>query len=159
MRKVFIHADDFDAHELYHQLRVASPEAGAIVQFTGLVRADLVPRSTMSTAGTDNVQSLTIEHYPGMTEKAIESIIAQCVERWGELSALVVHRIGELFAGDQIVYVAIAAEHRQAAFDAAMFIMDYLKNDVPLWKKQSTSSSSAWVEQKLNDKMRKTLWD
>ena len=158
MIDVVIQVDDFNSSAFYQQLRQQTPEAGAIVQFTGLVRADAIEVPSAS-SGSDVVTSLSLEHYPGMTEASIHNIVEQSVKRWGPLSAIVVHRVGELFAGEQIVYVAVAAEHRQAAFDASMFIMDYLKNDVPLWKKQTTSSSVTWVEQKLSDKMRKTLWD
>ncbi|NRB39289.1 MAG: molybdenum cofactor biosynthesis protein MoaE [Pseudomonadales bacterium] len=153
MFSISIQADDFEVGAEYKQLRSQCQGAGAIVQFTGLVRADAVEM------GGACVQSLTLEHYPGMTEQAIEKIIIQAKSRWPMLACRVIHRVGELFAMDNIVLIIVAAEHRAAAFDASMFIMDYLKNDVPLWKKQTVGGQASWIEQKQSDKIRKKLWD
>lgn len=151
MINICIQTDDFDIGHVYSSFQKKCPAAGAIVQFTGLVRGDVVHASS--------VQSLSIEHYPGMTESAIKNIVEQAMQRWQLQGATVIHRVGELLAGEQIVLVIVAAEHRKAAFEAAMFIMDMLKSDVPLWKKQTTAAGQAWVAQKQSDKMQKLRWD
>ena len=151
---ISIQTEDFDLAHEYQQLRQLSHDAGAIVSFTGLVRE-------MYQAG-DNEQgkvaTLTLEHYPGMTEKALQEIVAQAQARWELLGVRVIHRIGELSPADQIVMVATASSHRHDAFDAAQFIMDYLKSKAPFWKKQATSTGSHWVDSRESDSNAIARW-
>ncbi len=119
-----------------------SSKNGAIVTFTGLVRDYNVK---------DDVSGLCIEHYEGMTEKAIENICHEAESRWLLGQIRIIHRIGNLSAAEQIVFVGITSAHRKDAFEAAQFIMDYLKQSVPLWKKEFTSNGEEWVEAKHSD--------
>jgi molybdopterin synthase catalytic subunit len=124
--------------------------------FTGLVRE--LHETEGSDTGADADQSLTLEHYPGMTEKALQRIVADAAQRWPLLAVKVVHRIGRLLPGEQIVLVAVASAHRDAAFAAAEFIMDYLKTSAPFWKKQQLSERSEWVASKAEDFSRAARW-
>lgn len=145
---ISVTSEDFDIKELYERLRANSNNAGAITTFTGLVREFYEPP-----VGSDEprVLSLCLEHYPGMTEKALASIVDEAGQRWDVLACEVVHRVGKLTAGDQIVYVGVASTHRGDAFAAAEFIMDYLKSRAPFWKKQITSEGEHWVEARESD--------
>lgn len=142
---ISVQTADFDIGDEYAALREAAGDAGAIVTFTGLVR------ELYETGATDRIQSLTLEHYPGMTEKCLTEIMAQAHTRWELLASRIIHRVGELHSGDQIVFVGTASSHRQHAFDAAQFMMDYLKSDAPFWKKQKTATDSHWVESRDSD--------
>jgi molybdopterin synthase catalytic subunit len=140
---ISIQTEDFDLGREYQQLRQLAGDAGAVVTFTGLVRE--------WDKQDEKIESLTLEHYPGMTEKSLQKIVDQANERW-ELKAIrVIHRVGRLEAAEQIVLVGTASAHRQAAFSAAEFIMDYLKSHAPFWKKQQSSAGSHWVEQRSSD--------
>ena len=145
---------DFDVAQEYQQLRDAAGDAGAVVIFTGLVRelyqAELSGETT---------QSLFLEHYPGMTEKSLELILARANARWDVLEARIIHRIGTLLPGDQIVFVGVASAHRQDAFNASQYIMDFLKSEAPFWKKQSTENNSDWIESKKSDYEALKTWD
>lgn len=123
--------------------------AGAIVAFGGLVR---------DRASDDDVSSLYLEHYPGMTEASIERIIAQANTRWALLDVLVVHRVGELAPADQIVLVLVAASHRPDAFAAAEYLMDYLKTEAVFWKKERRRQGDVWVAATANDRQRQASW-
>jgi molybdopterin synthase catalytic subunit len=147
---------DFDAAELYRQLRAEATNAGAIVTFSGLVREFY---ESASPGKEPAVQDLVLEHYPGMTEKALSEIVQQARSRWDVLAWRVIHRVGELHAGDQIVYVGIASTHRGDAFAAAEFIMDYLKTRAPFWKKQRTEAESQWIESRSADEQARARWD
>lgn len=147
---ISIQTEDFDLGHEYHQLRLKAGDSGAVVTFTGLVRE--------WDKQADNIASLTLEHYPGMTEKSLQKIIDEANARWDLLATRVIHRVGELQPGEQIVLVATASAHRQAAFSAAEFIMDYLKSRAPFWKKQQTDSGSHWVEQRLSDSDALNRW-
>lgn len=151
---ISVQEDDFDIAEEYARLRVAAGDAGAIVTFTGLVREIYDPRD----ASPEQITALTLEHYPGMTEKALEDIVAQANARWRLLGTRVIHRVGRLQSGDQIVLVATASANRQDAFAAADFIMDYLKSNAPFWKKQETSTGSHWVEKRESDEAALARW-
>ncbi len=151
---ISIQNEDFDPGEEYSRLREDAGDAGGIVCFTGLVR-ELYDADS---AEGDRVQSLFLEHYPGMTEKCLEQICGDARQRWPLLSIRVIHRIGELSAGDQIVFVGTASAHRQAAFDSARFIMDYLKSKAPFWKKQKSAGSSEWVESRKIDESALEEW-
>lgn len=124
----------FDAGAELNAFSAQVPGAGAVVSFTGVVR-DV----------TGGLSGMEIEHYPGMTEKAIAGIVAEAEARWDLAGALVIHRYGALSAGEPIMMVATAARHRVAAFEAAEFLMDYLKSRAPFWKKETTVSGADWV--------------
>ena len=123
---------------------------GAVATFIGLVR-DL--------SADELVTTLHLEHYPGMTEKSIEAIVNQAAERWPLLDVLVIHRVGPLPPREQIVYVQTASSHRDAAFAAAEFIMDYLKTEAVFWKRESRPGGEHWVESTSADRQRRSTWD
>lgn len=142
-----VQTQDFDVGKEIQALRQGRTDIGAIVTFTGTVRdAD----------GT--VTEMTLEHYPGMTEKELERIEQQAHTRWKLQASLIVHRTGTLNAGDNIVLVITASAHREAAFEAARFLMDYLKTSAPFWKRESGPSGDKWVEAKTQDDDAATRW-
>ena len=106
----------------------------------------------------NTISQLTLEHYPGMTEKALEAIVAQARSRWDIFDAVVIHRIGTLQPNDQIVLVAVSSAHRGEAFKACEFIMDYLKTEAPFWKKEQTNTGERWVEAKITDEDARERW-
>jgi molybdopterin synthase catalytic subunit len=140
---------DFEIATEIAQLRASNPRIGAVVSFIGVVR-DLNEG--------DAVASLTLEHYPGMTEKALEAIIAEARERWDILEATIVHRVGELQPLEQIVLVVVAGAHRGEAFAACEFIMDYLKTRAPFWKKERTPEGMRWVDARNADDEAAERW-
>jgi molybdopterin synthase catalytic subunit len=142
---ISIQNQDFSVEQELEKIKL-SDTAGAIVSFVGLVRADAVEKE-----GDDKIQSITLEHYSGMCEKLIQEHISQAAKRWPLIAVNVVHRVGNLKIGEQIVLVAVSSQHRKAAFNAAEFIMDFLKNEAPFWKKQHTSTGEFWVEAKRED--------
>ncbi len=142
-----VQAQDFDIGNEIEALKQDRPDIGAIVTFTGTVRdAD------------GSVTEMTLEHYPGMTEKELEEIERQAHARWPLQASLIVHRIGTLAAGDNIVLVVTASAHREAAFEAARFLMDYLKTNAPFWKRESGPSGDKWVEAETRDGDAATRW-
>ncbi|MGJ8689940.1 MAG: molybdopterin synthase catalytic subunit MoaE [Gammaproteobacteria bacterium] len=147
---------DFDIAALYASLREEADNAGAIATFTGLVREFY---EASDKGEKPSVQSLFLEHYPGMTEKALADIVTQAQQRWDVLACRVVHRVGELKANEQIVYVGVASTHRADAFAAAEFIMDYLKTRAPFWKKQATGEQSQWIESREADEIARQRWE
>ena len=146
---VRIQTEDFDVGAEVNAMRLSNPNIGALVSFVGQVR-DLNDG--------DNVASMTLDHYPGMTEKSLESIVEQAKNRWAIEDALVVHRVGELKPLDQIVLVLVASAHRKDAFAACEFMMDYLKTEAPFWKKEQTPSGERWVEARDSDDQAKSRW-
>jgi molybdopterin synthase catalytic subunit len=130
-------------------MRLGQPNIGALVSFVGQVR-DINDGSSVNT--------LTLEHYPEMTEKALLKIEAEAKSRWDLIDSLIIHRVGTLQAQDQIVLVLVASAHRGDAFSACEFIMDYLKTSAPFWKKEATSQGERWVEAKLSDDVAKERW-
>ncbi len=146
---VRVQTQDFDTGFELSQLRNARKDTGAVVSFIGQVR-DLNQG--------DNVSQLTLEHYPGMTEKALEAIVSQAQDRWDIFDAIVIHRVGTLQPTDQIVLVAVSSAHRGEAFKACEFIMDYLKTEAPFWKKEVTSQGERWVDAKLTDDDARERW-
>jgi len=134
---VRVQEQDFDVSAELALMRKDNPKIGAIASFVGVVR-DINEG--------DSVATMTLEHYPGMTEKAITEIIDQARGRWEVLDALVIHRVGTLKPTDQIVLVIVASTHRGDAFAACEFIMDYLKTQAPFWKKEITPKGARWVE-------------
>ena len=143
---VAVQEADFVVQEEIERLRQIAGDVGAIVTFTGLVRE--FHRDSDSVQG---VEELFLEHYPGMTEKRMEEITAQAMERWQLLGCCAIHRVGSLQPGDQIVLVLTASSHRQAAFSAAEFIMDYLKSKAPFWKRQRDGTTTEWITQRESD--------
>ena len=140
---------DFDVGAEILALRRDNPKIGAIASFIGLVR-DINEG--------DDVAVMTLEHYPGMTEKALEAIVVRARERWDILDALVVHRIGALRPTDQNVIVVVSSAHRGEAFAACEFIMDYLKTEAPFWKKEQTDKGGRWVEARASDEDATARW-
>ena len=138
-----VQTDDFDIGQLSEQVRADDATSGAIVTFTGIVREMEVVD--------DHLKALYLEHYPGMTEKALRSIADQARERWELGNVVIVHRVGELALNENIVFVGVGSAHRDNAFLASRFIMDYLKRDAPFWKKEITGEGEQWVEQKKTD--------
>jgi molybdopterin synthase catalytic subunit len=139
---VKIQTEDFDLTTEIAQLRANTPKVGAIVNFVGVVR-DLNEG--------EQIAEMELEHYPGMTEKALEDIIAEARSRWDLFDALVIHRVGPLKPLDQIVLVAVTSAHRGEAFAACEFIIDYLKTQAPFWKKEQTPQGSRWVDARVTD--------
>lgn len=150
MITIRIQTDSFDAMEEKDCLQALSVHVGALVEFTGYVRA--------LESGTSHLKAIYLEHYPGMTEKSIQKIVDEARQRWSIIGLTIIHRVGTLSIGDGIVYVGVAASHRRDALQCIDFIMDYLKNDVPVWKKEVTATGSGWVEQKNSDILAKSAW-
>lgn len=146
---VRVQQQDFDVGAEITRLRRLYPQAGAVVTFTGQVR-DLNDGNAVS--------NLTLEHYPGMTEKTITEIVKQARQRWQVLDAMVIHRIGTLLPLDQIVLVAVASMHRGDAFAACEFIMDYLKTEAPFWKKETTPDGAQWLDARESDQAARERW-
>lgn len=147
---VRVQLEDFDAGAEINRMRLSRKDTGAIVSFVGQVR-DINDGS--------NVSTLTLEHYPGMTEKALQGIVDQAKQRWDIFDALVVHRVGTLLPMDQIVLVVVSGAHRGEAFDACEFIMDYLKTEAPFWKKEKTPAGERWVEARSSDDAARERWN
>ena len=145
--RVSVQSEPFDVGaELARFGAVEGADVGAVVSFTGVVR------------GTGGLSAMEIEHYPGMTEKAIAEIAAQARDRWDLADVLVIHRHGHLAPGEQIMMVATASRHRIAAFEAAEFLMDYLKSRAPFWKKEFGPDGEAWVAAKDEDEAALSRW-
>ena len=147
--KISVQTADFDVGVESAALRRDNAKVGAIASFVGLVR---------DTNDGDGVSTLTLEHYPGMTEKALATIAGQAMARWDILDCTVIHRVGELKPTDQIVLVVVASAHRGAAFEACEFIMDYLKTQAPFWKKEQTPEGERWVESRGSDERAASRW-
>lgn len=146
---VRIQTEDFDVSAEIARLREGNPKVGAVASFVGIVR-DLNEG--------DAVASLTLEHYPGMTEKAVEKIVAEARERWDIYDALVIHRVGSLEPLDQIVLVVVSSAHRGESFKACEFLMDYLKTRAPFWKKEQTPDGGRWVDARASDDAAAERW-
>ena len=144
-----IQAADFDIAAVNRELLAGRSDVGAIASFIGLVR-DLE---------SEPLQQMTLEHYPGMTEKALQGIAAKAQVRWQVADLAIIHRIGALKPADQIVMVSVLSAHRGDAFAACEFIMDYLKTDAPFWKKETSEQGSKWVETRKSDIFAKHKWD
>jgi len=144
---VRVQAEAFDAGAELNAFSAGHTGVGAVVSFTGIVRD----------AG-GGLHEMLIEHYPGMTEKAIGRIVAEAISRWALTDALVIHRFGPLKTGEPIMMVATASPHRAAAFEAADFLMDYLKSRAPFWKKEVTAEGAEWVAAKDEDEGRLDRW-
>ncbi len=149
MSAIRVQTVDFDLNIEVAAIRAGNPRIGAIASFIGLVR-DLNDGSGVST--------LSLEHYPGMTEKALEKIVADARARWDVIDCTVIHRVGELQPTDQIVLVIVASSHRGEAFEACEFIMDYLKTEAPFWKKEVTPEGARWVDSRESDSNAALRW-
>jgi len=147
MALISVQSEDFDINSEIASLKGENNDIGAIVTFTGTVR---------DVGGT--LQSMTLEHYPGMTEKELDRIASVAEERWPLLGCRVIHRFGTLAPGDNIVLVITLSAHREAAFKAADFLMDYLKSSAPFWKKEQTADKKSWVQAKEKDKTALKRW-
>ena len=151
MMTVRVQHADFDTGAELQQLRSASPSIGAVVSFVGQVR-------DMNTG--DKVSELTLEHYPGMTEKALEAIALQAKNRWDVVDILIIHRVGTLKPLDQVVLVAVSSAHRGDAFKACEFVMDYLKTEAPFWKKELLQTGETrWVDARESDDNARERWN
>ncbi len=147
---VRIQEADFDLGAELVALRADDSRVGALASFVGLVR-DLNDGASVS--------EMTLEHYPGMTEKSLEEIVVEAKARWAIYDALVIHRVGPLKPCDQIVLVAVTSAHRGEAFAACEFIMDYLKTRAPFWKKEATPDGGRWVDAREGDESAAARWE
>jgi molybdopterin synthase catalytic subunit len=147
--RVRVQEADFDVSAELDALTAGRRDVGALASFVGLVRD--------SNEGS-GVHGMTLEHYPGMTEKALEDICGEAAARWEVLDAVVIHRVGALKPGDRIVMVGVASGHRGDAFAACEFIMDYLKTRAPFWKREDTPQGSRWVEARASDDASAQRW-
>ena len=146
---VRVQTEDFDLTTEMAELRAGFPKIGAVVSFVGTVR-DLNEG--------EQVDEMELEHYPGMTEKALEDIVTQARARWELFDALIIHRVGPLKPLDQIVLVAVTSAHRGQAFAACEFIIDYLKIQAPFWKKEQTPQGARWVDARVSDDVAMQKW-
>ena len=146
---ISVQTEDFNVTDISKQLTADRSDIGAVVTFTGLVR-DL--------ADGDDLVAMELEHYPGMTEQALTDIAQQASARWPLEDVAVIHRVGRLEPGDNIVLVVALSAHRRAAFEACDFIMDYLKTRAPFWKKEVTDSGESWVQSKRSDQVDADRW-
>lgn len=142
---VSVQESDFDVGAEIAALTAGTTDVGAVASFVGLVRGG-------------SINAMTLEHYPAMTEKALDDIVAEARRRWELLGVRVVHRVGRLLPGDRIVLVVVASTHRQAAFAACEFIMDYLKTRAPFWKREETAAGSRWVDARDSDDQALRRW-
>ena len=147
--KIIVQTEAFDLATEVAALYQANPKVGAVASFLGLVR---------DINDGQGVRTLSLEHYPGMTEKALTEIVAAASQRWEVLDASVIHRVGRLHPCDPIVLVAVASGHRGDAFAACEFIMDYLKTRAPFWKKETTPAGERWVDARDSDDQAASRW-
>lgn len=150
---VRIQTQDFDVSTELTKLRANNGCVGAVCSFIGTVR-----EWSKQDAHAPAVQGMTLEHYPGMTEKAIEAMVVQAKSRFDMFDALVIHRVGELALMDQIVLVAVTSTHRHQSFQACEFLMDYLKTQAPFWKKEHTGAGASWVDAREADDAALARW-
>jgi molybdopterin synthase catalytic subunit len=149
MPTIRIQTEDFDAGAEIAKLRAGNPAVGAVASFVGVCR---------DRNDGESVATMTLEHYPGMTEKALAKIVDEALTRWEILDVTVVHRVGELKPTDQIVLVVVSGAHRGDAFAACEFLMDYLKTRAPFWKKEQTPAGARWVEARASDDDAAARW-
>ncbi len=147
--RVRIQEADFDVGAELAALQGGRTDIGALASFVGCVRGH---------TAADDISALALEHYPGMTERAIEAMIDEAGRRFGLLEALVIHRVGRMLPGERIVLVAVASSHRRDAFQACEFVMDYLKTHAPFWKKETTPQGERWVDARVADDEALARW-
>lgn len=145
MIEVRVQTEDFDPGAEIARLHATRDDIGAVASFVGLVRGG-------------EIATMTLEHYPGMTERQLRAVADEAAERWPLQGLVVVHRYGRLVPGDRIVLVAAASAHRSAAFEACAFLMDWLKTRAPFWKREETADGSRWVEAKAEDDAAAARW-
>ncbi|WP_456407169.1 molybdopterin synthase catalytic subunit MoaE [Thiolapillus sp.] len=148
-KMIAVQTECFDTAEEERRLRKGNPRIGAVVTFLGLMR---------DINEDDQVRTMTLEHYPGMTEKALAAIVDEAAARWDLEGIRVIHRVGELLPEDPIVLVMVASRHRGEAFRACEFVIDYLKTRAPFWKKEQTADGERWVEARHSDKDAEAKW-
>ena len=148
MDKIVVQTEDFDLTSEVELIKSTNSSIGAVVSFIGTVR-DLTSESLIS---------LTLEHYPGITEKSLRSIADKARKKWEIESVTIIHRVGTLVVGDQIVLVITSSKHRQAAFDSCNYIMDFLKTDAPFLKKEVSDKDEKWVGKRESDEEQKKRW-
>jgi len=153
--RVVIQTADFDLGAEVAALRAGDLGVGAVTTFIGTVRDR---NSGYANPGPGDIRELELEHYPGMTERAIEGMIDEAMRRFDIRAARVVHRVGPLLPGDQIVLVAVSSAHRGQAFQACEFLMDYLKTQAPFWKKETTPEGARWVDARVADDAALARW-
>jgi molybdopterin synthase catalytic subunit len=144
-----VQEEDFNISAEISALRAGRTDAGAVAAFIGLVRDH---------ASSGQISAMTLEHYPGMTEKELSRIEAEAHRRWPLTASAIIHRVGRLLPGDNIVLVITLSSHRDAAFEAAQFLMDYLKTEAPFWKTEETGESRRWVEARQSDTAAADRW-
>lgn len=152
--RVLIQTEDFDLSTEVARLRAGQAGVGAVCSFIGTVR----DRNSVPAAASPEVISMELEHYPGMTEKAIEAMIDEAFQRFDILGARVIHRVGLLQPLDQIVLVVVSSAHRGQSFQACEFLMDYLKTQAPFWKKEQTPAGARWVDARVSDDAALARW-
>ncbi len=145
---VSVQVEDFSVAQEYEALS-SGTDAGAVVTFVGKVR-------DMNLG--DHVTGLHLEHYPGMTEKSLNEICDEAKSRWPLLQLRLIHRIGDLDIGDQVVFVGVSSAHRSASFEACEFVMDYLKTKAPFWKKERTTDGTRWIDSRDSDAKAAQRW-
>lgn len=165
--RILVREADFDTGAELAELAAAdgtAAEIGGIASFTGLVRRDKrrdkgsATPGAASAAGQDEVLALTLEHYPGMTERQLHAIAAEACRRWPLTGVVIIHRVGRLLPGERIVLVACASAHRDAAFDGCRFLMDWLKTRAPFWKREETPAGERWVDARASDTAAAERW-
>ena len=154
MARVRIQTEDFDVGAELVSLRAGDLRVGAVCSFVGTVR----DTRALTGLASDSIETMTLEHYPGMTEKAIEAMIDEAHQRFDFYEARVIHRIGLLQPADQIVFVAVTSAHRGESFKACEFLMDYLKTQAPFWKKEQTPQGAQWVDARVSDDAALARW-
>jgi len=147
--QISVQTQDFDFAYEYQKLRESNNNDGALVTFVGLVRDMNLQKS---------VSGLFLEHYPAMTEKVLNNIVEKARAKWQLGSVSIIHRIGQLKVSEQIVFVGVTSQHRQSAYHANEFVMDYLKTQAPFWKKETTSDGDKWIEAKASDMEKTQNW-
>ncbi|MGB1546998.1 MAG: molybdenum cofactor biosynthesis protein MoaE [Alphaproteobacteria bacterium] len=144
-----VQKEDFDVGAELEKLAAGNPAIGGMASFVGIVR---------DVAESEEIRAMTLEHYPGMTEKALEEIEAEARRRWPLEASLIIHRVGQLEPGDRIVLVATASKHREAAFESCHFLIDWLKTKAPFWKQEETPKGPRWVEARSEDDQAAASW-
>ena len=148
---VRVQTEDFDIGAELEKLSAGNHQVGGVASFIGLVR-DIAP------AGSAASSSMTLEHYPGMTEKRLAEIEAEAQRRWPLAASIIIHRYGRLAPGDRIVLVGTASSHREAALESCAFLIDWLKTEAPFWKLEEGPGGAQWVEARASDDARKAAW-
>jgi molybdopterin synthase catalytic subunit len=154
LARVVIQTEDFNVAEVLSALRAQDLRVGAVCSFIGTVRDTRM----LTGNAVDEVVSMSLEHYPGMTETSIEAMIDEAHQRFDFYQAKVIHRVGDLKPADQIVMVAVTSAHRGESFKACEFLMDYLKTQAPFWKKEETPEGSQWVDAQVSDDAALARW-